>query len=80
MASRESAPPRYTRARVVHDDTYRNRVYQSPAIMSMAQVSHVLGYLERHSVDTDGSFGICVAQGEGIFVTKVRFASRNHTY
>lgn len=76
MPSTESDPPPYARARVVYDDTYRNRIYASPSIMSMAQVSHVLGFLEHHSPNTDGSFGICVAQGEGIFVSKVHFVSK----
>ena len=57
--------------RVVYDETYRGKSIEEPSILSMAQIPHLIGYLEHHSSDTDGSFGICVAGGNGIFVSKV---------
>ena len=39
--------------------------------MSMAHVPHFKAYLENHSSDTDGTFTICIANGDGIFVSKV---------
>jgi hypothetical protein len=60
----------------VYDDTHRGTRYTDAAIMSMADYPHLVGYLEYHSPDTDGSFAICLAGGVGVFVTKVRLLKK----
>jgi hypothetical protein len=40
--------------------------------MSLGSIPNLLGQLEHHSPQTDGSFGICTANGSGVFVSKVR--------
>jgi hypothetical protein len=70
MASND-APPDYTHT--VYDETYRAKSYIQPSIMSMGNSPNLLGQLEYHSAQTDGSFAICVAGGEGVFISKVSF-------
>src|SRR5271167_3207160 len=66
----DSEPPEYT-PRVVYDETHRGKWYAQLDITSMAQVPHIIAYLQHHSPDSDGSFAICIANGQGIFVSKV---------
>ncbi|KIL54592.1 hypothetical protein M378DRAFT_1052863 [Amanita muscaria Koide BX008] len=62
------APPAYVHT--VYDETYRAKSYRQPSITSMANRPNLLGQLEYHSAQTDGSFAICVASGEGVFVSQ----------
>ncbi|KAJ7761528.1 hypothetical protein DFH07DRAFT_883564 [Mycena maculata] len=66
-------PPPY--ARTALDETHRSIQYIMPTIMSMANSPNLLGYLENHSPDTDGSFSICVARGTGVFISQTLFES-----
>jgi hypothetical protein len=63
------SPPPYVR--VIYDETHRGKWYGQASIVSLANHPNFLGQLEHHSPDTDGSFSICVAQGQGIFVAQV---------
>jgi hypothetical protein len=59
-------------ARVVYDETFRGKWFMKPFIFSMAQIPNVLGYLDHHSENTDGSFSICMGGGGvGVFVSQV---------
>ena len=64
-----TAPPPYFRT--VYDETLRAITYTEPSIMSMGNNPNLLGQLEYHSPTTDDSFSICVAGGDGIFVSQV---------
>ena len=55
----------------VHDETFRGVWYPQLSIASMAQVPHLIGHLDHHSPNTDGSFSICIANGDGIFISQV---------
>jgi hypothetical protein len=68
--SSNDAPPAYVRT--VYDETFRAKSYFQPSIMSMGNRPNLLGQLEYHSPQTDGSFAICVSGGNGVFVSKVR--------
>lgn len=59
-------------ARLVYDDTDRGKSIDTPSIYSMAARPSLRGYLEHHSSSTDGSFLICISNGDGAFVSKVR--------
>ncbi|KAM6497554.1 hypothetical protein JOM56_008027 [Amanita muscaria] len=61
------APPAYVHT--VYDETYRAKSYIQPSIMSMGTRPNLLGQLEYHSAQTDGSFAICVSGGTGVFVS-----------
>ena len=63
----------------IYDETFRAQHYDSPSIMSMGNVAHMIGYLEHHASATDGSFSICVAGGEGVFVSKVSLRTFGYT-
>ena len=67
--TRDSNPPPYVR--IVYDETHRGKWYMQLSIASRAHVAHLLGYLEHHTPSTDGSFGVCIASGTGVFVSKV---------
>ena len=69
MASTDTPPPPYFRT--VYDETLRSITYTEPSIMSMANNPNLLGQLEYHSPTSDGSFSICVAGGDGIFISQV---------
>ncbi|KAG6828544.1 hypothetical protein H0H92_007622 [Tricholoma furcatifolium] len=66
----DPTPPPYA-APTVHDETHRGIWYPSPSIASMGHVPHLLGYIEHHPSSTDGSFAICIAGGQGVFVKQV---------
>ena len=68
-STRDSNPPPYVR--IVYDETHRGKWYMQLSIASMAHLAHLLGYLEHHTPSTDGSFGVCIAGGTGVFVSKV---------
>jgi len=38
--------------------------------MSVANHATLIGYLEHHATTTDGSFAMCIAGGNGVFVSK----------
>jgi hypothetical protein len=57
--------------RLVYDQTQREDAVENPAIMSMASRPSLLGQLENHSPETDGSFGVCISGGQGAFVSLV---------
>jgi hypothetical protein len=61
---------------VLYDETHREKRFSNPhskpQVGSMASFPNLLGYLEHHTPDTDGSFAICVAAGNVTLVTKVR--------
>ena len=65
------SPSARSSARIIYDDTQRNNRVPNPCIYSMASRPSLLGYLEYHSNSTDGSFPICVANGEGSFISQV---------
>lgn len=54
----------------VYDETYRSKSYMKPSIMSMANNATLYGWLEHHSPTTDGSFSICIAGGNGVFISQ----------
>jgi hypothetical protein len=60
-----------------YDETFHgysaNQVDRS--IASMASLPTLIACLEHHISDTDGSFGICIAGGSGVFVSVPFFAS-----
>lgn len=60
----------------VYDETFRAKHYMEPSIMSIANRATLLGYLDHHPPTTDGSFSICVAGGQGVFVSQVRMIHR----
>ena len=70
-ASREPALSR-SASRIVYDDTHKAKIVSTLAIYSMASRPSLLGYLEHHASRSDGSFTICVANGSGAFISKVR--------
>lgn len=39
--------------------------------MSLADRATLIAYLEHHAPTTDGSFSVCIAGGNGVFVSKV---------
>jgi hypothetical protein len=59
-------------ARIVYDETDKAKTVSTPSIKSMASRPSLLAYLDHHSESTDGSFTICVANGCGAFISKVR--------
>ncbi|EDR14529.1 uncharacterized protein LACBIDRAFT_305211 [Laccaria bicolor S238N-H82] len=67
-APTSEAPPAY--ARTVYDETHRGVWHMEPSIQSMANSVNLIGYLDHHSPDTDGSFGICLAGGVGNVVSQ----------
>ncbi|KAF9471774.1 hypothetical protein BDN70DRAFT_767240, partial [Pholiota conissans] len=54
----------------IYDETFRSVSYLEPTIGSIGNRPNLVGYLEHHAPTTDGSFSICVAGGEGVFVSK----------
>jgi len=56
---------------VLHDETFHGKWYMEPQVYSMGNCPNLLGYLEHHGPDTDGSFKICVAGGNVTLVKKV---------
>src|SRR5271155_2828331 len=67
------SPSSRSSARVIYDDTQRNKEVPHPSIYSMASRPSLIGHLEHHSNSTDGSFRICVANGEGSFISQAPF-------
>ena len=63
-------PPAYTST--LHDDTHRGKWPWELSIASMGNRPNLVGYLEHHAATTDGSFSICMAGGNGVFVQKAR--------
>lgn len=59
-------------SRTVYDDTHQTKTVNAPSIYSMAHRPSLLAYLEHHSPSSDGSFSICVSNGSGAFISKVR--------
>jgi hypothetical protein len=43
--------------------------------MSMATRPNLVGHLEHHTPTTDGSFSICVANGQGVFISQALLES-----
>ncbi|KAF4623911.1 hypothetical protein D9613_001418 [Agrocybe pediades] len=70
-----SLPPPPSYVHTLYDETFRSRTFQNPSIMSMANAPNLIGRLEYHSPTTDGSFSICIAGGEGAFVSKALYES-----
>ena len=68
-------PPYEAPVRTVHDETFRGISYLQLSIASLAQVPHLIGHLEHHSPNTDGSFSICIAGGDGVFISQVSTSS-----
>jgi len=68
-----AAPPPYYRT--LYDETHRSIIYLNPSISSMANRPNLIGKLEHHSPITDGSFSICIASGEGVFISQVSVIS-----
>ncbi|KZV74798.1 hypothetical protein PENSPDRAFT_662230 [Peniophora sp. CONT] len=66
-------PPAYIST--VHDDTHRGKWPNDLSIMSMGNRPNLIGYLEHHVPTTDGSFSICLAGGNGVFVQKAFYES-----
>lgn len=66
------APPAYT-VPVLYDETHRGRWAFEPCIASVGNLENLTGYLEHLAPTTDGSFSICVAGGEGNFVSQVSY-------
>ncbi|KAF9459731.1 hypothetical protein BDZ94DRAFT_1324562 [Collybia nuda] len=73
MNTEEPSPPPYIP--VLYDETHRGRWTMAPEIASMGHLANLTGYLEHHAPTTDGSFGICVAGGEGHFVSQTLYES-----
>lgn len=44
---------------VLYDETSHDKSRMDPQVISMGNFPNLLGYLERHGPDTDGSFTIC---------------------
>ena len=59
----------------LYDETFRCVCHKMPQIQSMASLTCLVGYLEHHEATTDGSFAICVADGEGAFISQELFES-----
>ncbi|KAF8987510.1 hypothetical protein BDQ17DRAFT_1374991 [Cyathus striatus] len=70
MSTPADAPPPPPYIQTLYDETHRSKYYQEPRIMSMAHRPNLIGYLEHHAPTTDGSFSICVASGEGVFISE----------
>jgi len=70
-----SQPPAYAAIPVLYDETHRGRWDQSPTIASLGNLAHLFGTLEHHSPATDGTFAICIAGGEGTFISKDLYES-----
>ena len=64
-------PPYQLTIYTVYDETFRSKSYLQPSIMSLATRPNLVGHLEHHAPTTDGSFSICVANGEGVFISRV---------
>jgi hypothetical protein len=56
---------------VLYDETYRGRQTLNMRVETVHDVPNLIGYLEHHAPDTDGSFAICVAGGTATLVNKV---------
>jgi roadblock/LC7 domain-containing protein len=69
-----SEPPR-AYIPTIYDETHRAIQYMDPSIRSMANRATLIAYLEHHAPTTDGSFAVCIAGGNGVFVSKVHNAS-----
>ncbi|KAJ7768350.1 hypothetical protein B0H16DRAFT_1307798 [Mycena metata] len=63
------------RLRTVLDETHRSIHYMEPEIASMATRPNLLGYLEHHAPDTDGSFSVCIAGGHGVIISQKLYES-----
>jgi len=69
MASDSAPPPAYEPT--IYDETLRSKFYMNPTINSTANRPTLLGRLKHYAPTTDGSFSICVASGEGVFISQV---------
>lgn len=66
------APPSYAPIRTLFDDTHRGKWTSGPIfVSSMGNHANLLGYLDGHSPETDGSFAICCASGTATIISKV---------
>jgi len=68
----ETAPSYATSVATLYDETHRGKWagLAQPSIASMGNRANLIGFLEHHSNDTDGSFAICMAGGSGNFISK----------
>lgn len=67
-------PPPYSETDTIptlYDDTHRGLWGFDYSVGTIGNSANLIGYLEHHDPQTDGSFGICVAGGNGVCVSKV---------
>jgi hypothetical protein len=57
---------------VLYDETHHGKWYMQPRVDGVGSLPNLMGYLEHHAPNTDGSFGICIAGGNVNLVSKVR--------
>jgi MYND finger len=58
-------------ARLVYDETELGKTVADPHIWSVANTPGVVGYLGHHHPESDGTFAICLADGDGTFISWV---------
>lgn len=63
-------------APTIYDETFRGVRYHSPSIWAARYVLHMTGCLDEYPLSPNGSFGICVARGECVFIGKVFYTSQ----
>jgi len=59
----------------LYDETFRGVAAHTFNVATVGDLANLIGHLEHHSPDTDGSFGICVAGGTGALVSKALWES-----
>jgi len=60
---------------VLYDETHHGKWYTQPRVESVGNLPNLMGYLEHHAPNTDGSFGICIAGGNVNLVSKKLYES-----
>lgn len=72
----DNQPPPYQESiPTLYDETHRGIWHPKPAIMSQGAVVSLIAHLEHYPSTTDGSFAICIASGQGNFISKQLYES-----
>ncbi|KAF8963788.1 hypothetical protein BDZ97DRAFT_1661231 [Flammula alnicola] len=76
LAQYTQPPPSYNSSiRTVYDETHRGIWHSTLVVASMGNNPNLLGHLEHYEPTTDGSFSICCAGGEGVFISQALYES-----
>lgn len=53
-----------------YDEAHRGIWHEAPEIPSLRTQTALNSHLEHHEITTDGSFGICIAGGAGVYIDR----------